>query len=83
MVQWLGLGAFTARTWGLIPGWGTKVPQAVSYGQKTNKPTKKEKKEKLYIVSCSVAKERRPYNKEKVVFSANGAGTTGHPHAEK
>ena len=32
VVQWLGLGAFTARAWDLIPGWGTKVPPAVCYG---------------------------------------------------
>lgn len=69
MVQWLELGAFTPRTWGLIPGRRTKVPQAVCYGQKTNKQTKKEKKkEKLHIVNCSVAKEQRQYNKEKAVF---------------
>ena len=28
VVQWLGLGAFTAEGLGLIPGWGTKIPQA-------------------------------------------------------
>ena len=27
-VQWLGLGAFTARVIGSIPGGGTKIPQA-------------------------------------------------------
>ena len=34
-VQWLGLGAFTARGVGSIPGWGTKIPQAMQCGQKT------------------------------------------------
>ena len=34
-VQWLGLGAFTAVGPGSIPGWGTKIPQAL--GQKTKK----------------------------------------------
>ena len=29
MVQWLGLGAFTAVGLGSIPGWGTKIPQAM------------------------------------------------------
>ena len=28
MVQWLGLQAFNAESPGLIPGWGTKIPQA-------------------------------------------------------
>ena len=27
-VQWLGVRAFTARTWGSIPGQGTKIPQS-------------------------------------------------------
>ena len=29
VVQWLGLRAFTAESLGSIPGWGTKIPQAV------------------------------------------------------
>ena len=29
MVQWLGLGAFTAKVPGSIPGSGTKIPRAV------------------------------------------------------
>ena len=28
-VQWLGLHAFTAKGPSSIPGWGTKIPQAV------------------------------------------------------
>ena len=31
---WLGLGAFTARSPGSIPGQGTKIPQAVRHSQK-------------------------------------------------
>ena len=27
-VQWVGLRTFTAKGAGLIPGWGTKIPQA-------------------------------------------------------
>ena len=34
MFQWLGLGAFTAKGSGSIPGWGTKIPQAMGCGQK-------------------------------------------------
>ena len=36
-VQWLGLSAFTAEDLGSIPGWGTKIPQAVQCGQKKKK----------------------------------------------
>ena len=39
VVQWLGLGAFTAEGLCLIPGWGTKIPQA--------EWPKKRKKEKV------------------------------------
>ena len=34
MVQWLGLGAPTARGPGLVPVWGTNIPQAGQCGQK-------------------------------------------------
>ena len=34
MVQWLGLGAFTAKGPGSIPGQEIKIPQAVGCGQK-------------------------------------------------
>ena len=37
MVQWLRLWASTAGTSSLIPGWGTKIPQATWCGQKTKK----------------------------------------------
>ena len=37
MVQWLGLHTFTAEGVGLIPGWGTKIPQAVQPGKKKKK----------------------------------------------
>ena len=43
VVQWLGLHAFTAEGVGLIPGWGTKIPQAAWCGQR------KKKKKKIYI----------------------------------
>ena len=33
-VQWLGLHAFTTEGLGSIPGWGTKIPQAMWRGQK-------------------------------------------------
>ena len=37
MVQWLGLGAFTAVGLGSIPGWGTKIPQAMWCSQTKTK----------------------------------------------
>ena len=36
-VQRLGLGAFTAVSPGLIPGWGTKIPKAAQRSQKKKK----------------------------------------------
>ena len=33
VVQWLGLSAFTAKGVGLIPGQGTKIPQAAWRGR--------------------------------------------------
>ena len=36
MVQWLGLSAFSAEGSGSIPGWETKILQAMQYGQETN-----------------------------------------------
>ena len=50
MVQWLGLGAFTAKGPGSIPGWGTKNPQATWCGQKKKK--KKELGPKTYRRNC-------------------------------
>ena len=37
VVQWLGVSAFIAGGPGLIPGQGTKIPQATQYGQKKKK----------------------------------------------
>lgn len=37
VVQWLGLCTLTAKSPGSIPGWGTKIPQAVQRYQKQNK----------------------------------------------
>ena len=51
VVQWLGLGAFTAMGPGSTPGQGTKVPQAARRSQKTkqNKKTKTKKRERERI----------------------------------
>ena len=42
MIQWLGLLTVTVEGLGSIPGWGTKIPQAMPMQQKK----KKEKKNK-------------------------------------
>ena len=34
VVQWSGHRALTATILGLIPGWGTKIPQAMCHGRK-------------------------------------------------
>ena len=38
MVQWLGLCSFTAKGLGSIPGWETKIPQAMWYRKKKKIP---------------------------------------------
>ena len=37
MVQWLRLHTSTIGDMDSIPGWGTKIPYVMGYGQKTNK----------------------------------------------
>ena len=37
VIQWLGLGPFTAKSIGSIPGWGAKILQAVWSSQKKKK----------------------------------------------
>ena len=39
--------AFTAKSVGSIPGWGTKTPQATRRGQKQNKTTQTKKKKQI------------------------------------
>ena len=59
MVQWLGLGAFTAGAPGSIPDWGTKIPQGAWHEQKK----KEKRKSSLWVWwkskrigdSCSVS----------------------------
>ena len=48
-VQWLGLCGFTAVGLGLIPGQGTKIPQAMQCTQ--GKRIKKKKKKLLLILN--------------------------------
>ena len=65
MVQWLGLGTFTAWDPGSIPGQGTKIPKAAAQPKKK----KKKKKEKFKRTSLAVQWLR---------LSASTAGGTGH-----
>ena len=46
VVQWLGLGAFTAMAPGSIPGRGAKIPKACSMAKK-----KKKEKKNTWILS--------------------------------
>ena len=39
--QWLGLSTLIAKGPGSIPGWGTKIPQAVWHGPKKKKNARK------------------------------------------
>ena len=43
VVQWLGLGAFTVESRGLMAGPGTKIPQATRHGK--NKQTNKKQQQ--------------------------------------
>ena len=51
VVQWLGLDPFTAGAWGLIPGRGTKIPQA---GGGVAKKKKKEREKSGHSHSLSL-----------------------------
>ena len=44
MVQWSGLHASNAGGMGLIPGWGTKIPQAMQKKKQKQKQNKNWKK---------------------------------------
>ena len=68
--------------WSLVGGLRSHQLCAMAKKQ-TSRQNREKKKEKLCIVNWFVAKEQRQYNREKIVFSANGTRTTAHPHAEK
>ena len=40
VVQWLELQTFTAEGVGSVPGWGTKIPQAMQCSQKKSSQRK-------------------------------------------
>ena len=45
VVQWLELSTLTAKGLSLIPGWGSKSPQAMRYSQKKKEYKKKDRNE--------------------------------------
>ena len=47
VVQWLGLGAFTAEGLGSTPGWGTKIPQAARCNEKN-------KNKKIFLIKFNL-----------------------------
>ena len=49
MVQWLGLGAFTAGAWGSIPGGGDKILKAMEHSK--NKIVLMKKGKNIYVFS--------------------------------
>ena len=49
-VQWLRLGASNAGGMGSIPGWGTKIPHAVSWPKKKKKGQMVNAMNLLYIL---------------------------------
>ena len=57
VVQWLGLCAFTTKGLGLIPGWGTKIPQAMQLSQKKKK--KKQQKTAAYMEHLKCLRTQR------------------------
>ena len=64
MIQWLGLLPVAAKGPGSIPGWGTKVPQASQYSQKTKKTSPltfclRRRKKKRKRENCIVGKSRK------------------------
>ena len=62
VVQWLELRAFTAEGVGLIRAWGTKIPQAMRYGQKK---IKKRVKMVDFLVKSTTMKKNKRVKKRK------------------
>ena len=63
MVQWLRLCALTLEGLSSIPGWGTKIPQAMWHGQKKEKQTNKQTTHKPNTKSAHTMGENisKPY----------------------
>ena len=66
MVQWLGLGTFTAIDLGSNPSWGTKISQVAWYGQK-----KRNKENKTESVFEKKKREMKTYTHKKKTMYAN------------
>ena len=50
---WLGLGILTASALGSIPGWETRILQAVGYSQKKKKTHDDDMCDKYVAVGCT------------------------------
>ena len=77
VVQWLGLGAFTAKGLGSIAKLGTKIPQAEQRGQKKKKIKIKKKKNGRRV--CSHMYSHIHSLPEEVEGPSPQPGTTSHP----
>ena len=66
-VQWLGLHASTAGGTGLIPGRGTKIPQASWPGQKN----KNKNNLKKYMFSVEILEKTEKHEEEKHTLYPN------------
>ena len=64
MVQWLGLGTFTAMALGSNPSRGTKISQAAWHGQK-----KKEKKKRKQSQCLKKERNENSYSHEKTMYT--------------
>ena len=77
MIQWLGLLTVTVEGLGSIPGWGTKIPQAMPMQQKKEKKNKHERSASVnlplvnfypYLLSLlKELKEQHPFEDAKVL----------------
>ena len=74
-VQWLGLSASTAEGLGLIPGRGTKIPQATWWGQKKRERKKKKQLRLAWMVRFFLT--HRQLTLEQHRFELHGATYTG------
>ena len=73
-VQWLGLRAPTAEGVGLIPGQGTKIPQATRRGQKKKK---KKKRSTIHGIRFNLYKIQKQAKRMEGLRSQTTASFTG------
>ena len=54
VIQWLGFCVLVTESLGLIPCWGTKIPQSTWCSQTNKKTLKKKKKPSLFLLCTSI-----------------------------